>query len=116
MQILNYTPGALATIFLEINDGYESTRIDAFSDPIVTNILLPNLTNDGYDGYQIAMTHIDAGLYVFQYQIPSGASAVGSYLIDISYIHPTTFVIKKQAFQLVVSAPFGIYSMTVPTT
>ena len=115
MQILNYSPGSKATIFLEVNDGYSEVRVDAIGTPVVNSILLPDFTNDGYDGYSIPLTHLDTGLYAFQFQIPRGASAVGSYFVSVSYIHPISLQTNTRGFQLIVSAPFGLYGTSVPT-
>ena len=115
MHILNYTPGAKASIFLEVTDGYSNTRIDTLNIPIVSSILLPDFTNDGYDGYSLPLTQLDTGLYAFQFQIPRGAISVGSYFISVSYVHPISFANCTQGYQLIVSAPYGIYATSVQT-
>lgn len=114
MNILHYTPGSKATIFLEINDGYLG-RINPVGTPVVSSILLPDFSNDGYDGYNLPLTQLDVGLFAFQFQIPRGAISVGSYFIDVSYVHPLSLMINKVGYQLVVSAPYGYASITVPT-
>lgn len=116
MHILNYTPGARATVFLEITDGYLNVRVDAVGVPIISSILLPDFTNDGYDGYHLPMTQLDVGLYAFQFLIPSGAISVGSYFISASYVHPYHNAPSSESWQLIVSAPFGQYNATVITS
>ncbi len=116
MQVLNYTPGAKATLFLEITDGYSHVRMDAVGTPYVSSILLPDFTNDGYDGYMLPLIHLDTGLYAFQYSIPNGAASVGSYLISVSYIHPVHGTNSSATYSLNVSAPYGRYNGTIITT
>ena len=70
------------------------------------------------DGYPQNMTRLGLGLYTFQLAIPSGASAVGSYLVDIIYRSPFTAGgdsgddINYAAYQIIVSAPYGLYGIT----
>jgi hypothetical protein len=107
MNILHYTPGQKATIVLETvgPDGY---RMDSLETPQVAHIWNPALKL--IDGYAGPMIPISTGLYVFYYTIPTGASAVGSYLIDVTYIDPVTSMNQEIIYQLIVNAPYGIYS------
>lgn len=109
-QTLYHSPGQKATIFLEVlnNDGY---RADAYTVPVVNSIFKPNHTYA--DGYPASMTNFETGKYYFDYTIPSGSTAVGSYLMDVFYEHPTTTQTIKLLYQIVVTAPFGIYSTTI---
>lgn len=107
MTVLSYTPGQKATIILETfgTDGY---RMDCPDLPIVANIFGPDfMPIDGYGGN---MTQISTGLYGFYYTIPTGAAAVGSYILDVTYIDPITLGNKELIYQLLVNAPYGIYS------
>ena len=65
---------------------------------------------DGY--YPKVMTKISEGLYIFKFILPSGGTAVGSYLVDVSYKSSDTNQLKQTLYQIVVTAPFGIYSVT----
>jgi len=125
IQTLFYSPGQTATIFVEtLNsngvradatiDGYLSDfnhgDIDGYHHPIITRLVFPDLSlaND----YPAHMVKLDVGLYYYQFVFPTGATSVGSYLVDISYTHPTTLYTNTVMYQLVVSAPFGNYSIT----
>jgi hypothetical protein len=109
MQILQYFPGTKVTIFLDSfnADGY---RADGYAVPQVLRILKPNLT--ALDGYTapLPMTKVDTGLYVFQFVLPTGGAAVGSYLMDVIYWDPVTVLQKQTLYQILVAAPFGNYS------
>ncbi len=106
-EILQYLPGMEATIYLDIvgTDGY---RMDGYTPPAVNRIIFPGFTLAL--GYPALMTRLDTGLYYYQFVLPQGASAVGSYLVDCSYGNPDTHLENFRTFQVIVSAPFGTYS------
>jgi hypothetical protein len=127
--VLQYSPGQTVTIILETLfdsgsiDGYRSDGYNVgfgppdgygadgyYSLPIVARIILPSLTN--VSGYPQKMIRIDTGLYYFQFTLPTGASAVGSYIVDITYINPNTENFAQTFYQVICSAPFGMYSVT----
>lgn len=109
-NILNYTPGQNVTIFQEIKDGY-GVRTDDGYVPVVTRVITPTFTLA--TGYPQNMTRLDTGLYYFQFTLPTGAAAVGSYLVDIAYLNPINSVIVSNTFQIVVSAAYGNFGITV---
>lgn len=110
MHILNYSPGQTVSIFLENTDGYQHVRQDSLTVPVVVRILKPDLTP--MDGYAQFMDRIDTGLYTFQFVLPTGASAVGSYLVDVSYTDHDGFH-SSALYQIVVNAAFGNYGITI---
>lgn len=109
--VLNYTPGQQVTIFQEVKDGYGQRTDDGYV-PVVTRIFSPPnfmpLT-----GYPQHMTRLDTGLYYFQFTLPQGAAAVGSFLVDISYLDPVSSLLFTDTYQIVVTAPFGNFGVTV---
>jgi len=109
MNTLYYTPGQTATVVLETvgSDGY---RMDTPETPKVAHIWDPSLQL--IDGYAGDMIQVSTGLYVFYYTIPKGATAVGSYLMDVTYLDPVTSTAQEIIYQLIVNAPYGIYSAT----
>lgn len=118
-QTLTYSPGQLATLFLEIKDA-DGYRINSLTDPEVTRIFQFAL-NDGYvvldgylgtDGYAQKMTHLDLGLYFIQLTLPKTAAAVGSYLVDVSFTDPVTTYPATKTYHIIVAAPFGNYGIT----
>jgi hypothetical protein len=116
LSVLQYFPGQVVTVFLETVDGYgartdEQGVIDGYSVPVVHRVIDPNL--DGLAGYPNNMTKYDTGLYYFQFTLPSGAAAVGSYLVDIEYYNPANGVLTNQAYQVVVTAPYGLFTARV---
>jgi hypothetical protein len=110
LQILNYSPGRLATVWLEIFDGY-GTLADPPSIPNVVKVFLPGFATA--PGYPAPMTRLNVGLYYATFTIPTGAAAIGSYLIDAAYISPIDGYARNQSFQLVVQAPWGNYNTTL---
>lgn len=114
MQFLTHFPGQVVTIFLEtVNatgvraDGY--TLPDGY--PVVTQILKPDFTP--IDGYTYNMTQIETGVYYYQFTLPRGATAIGSYLADVTYVDPADSVQKQQLYQITVTSPYGNFSTSV---
>jgi hypothetical protein len=108
--VLSYQPGQTVSIWFEtLNDGYRS---DGYNTPVVNRIIFPSgaLTT----GYPKTMTRYDVGLYFLQFVLPTGSTAVGSYIVDIGYTDPATGNAQTTFIQVLVSAPFGLYSVTVP--
>lgn len=110
MDLVTYYPGQKVTIFLETLDGY-GIREDSLSTPTINRIIFPNFTLA--PGYPQLMTHLDTGLYIFQFVLPMGAIAVGSYLIDAGYLRPSDGYSVVKGYQIVVIAPYGNYSATI---
>lgn len=108
-QVLSYFPGQQVTVFLETKtiDGY---RMDSPTTPMVVRIIFPGLTLAA--NYPAAMDQIDTGLYYAQFTIPTGAEAVGSYLVDVSYTNPSTSITNTEIYQIVVTAPYGNFGTT----
>lgn len=111
ITVQNYFPGQKATIFLEVLDssGRRSDGYDGYI-PVVMQIVLPNFTL--VPGYPADMKKLDPGLYYFQYTIPTGAVSIGSYLIDVLYKHPDLNSYFTALYQIIVTAPYGIYTTT----
>lgn len=104
---LSYAPGQVATVFLETLDEY-GQRADGYAIPLVTRIVYPDLSLAA--GYPTDMIQLDVGLYYYQFVLPTGALAVGSYLVDISYDNPSTGYVNTELYQIIVTAPYGNYS------
>jgi hypothetical protein len=106
---LNYTPGQTVTFYEEVKDGYDQRTDDGYI-PVVTRIILPNFNLAS--NFPQTMTRVDVGLYYFQYLIPNGAAAVGTYFIDIVYMDPDSGLLVNDSRQIVVSAPFGNFGVS----
>lgn len=109
MNILSYTPGQKVTIFLETKDS-DGYRTDSLTTPLVKNIYFPDLS-DGYLTTDV-MTKVTDGIYIYQFTLPKGAEAIGSYFVDIVYTDPGTTDFAFESYQIICNAPFGIYSVT----
>lgn len=108
--ILSYLPGQQVTFFQEMVD-VDGVRTDGYGVPVVSKIIFPGFTLAA--GYPQDMIRIDTGLYYFQFTLPSLAASVGSYLADITYLNPTTGLVNNSTYQIVVTAPFGNFGLTV---
>lgn len=105
ITVLSHFPGQKVTLFLEVVDGYG--RVDSFDTPRIDGILMPDFT--AMTGYPQNMVHIGTGLYYFQFTLPTGAAAIGSYMAEASYNYQDGYV-NSQLYQIVVTAPFGNFS------
>lgn len=108
--VLNYTPGQRATVFQEVKDA-NGVRTDDGYVPVISRIIFPNFTLAS--GYPIAMTRLDTGLYYYQFNLPKGAEAIGSYLVDIVFLNPINSILNTNTYQIVVTAPFGNFGVSV---
>jgi len=120
--VLYYFPGQKATIFLETfaSDGYTRADVtvpidgyvddDGYAAPLITRVVFPDLSLAA-DFPQI-MIKLDIGLYYFQFTLPFNGNSIGSYIVDVSYIHPETGGTYTKLYQLITNAPYGNYSVT----
>lgn len=110
-QILQHSPGQQVTLVFEILDA-NGVRSDGYmgSLPQVSRIVFPTLTLAA--DYPKDMTKIDDGLFFFKFTLPAGSSAVGTYIADIAWFDPDTSDLKQTFFQIVVTAPFGNYTIS----
>lgn len=108
-QTLFYNPGQQVTLLLQVLDS-NNQRADGYQAPTVDRILSPSFAEAS--GYPVAMGEIDAGLYYHKFTLPQGASAVGTYIVDVSWPDPDTMLFKQDVIQIVVTAPYGLYTVT----
>jgi hypothetical protein len=108
LGILNHSPGQEVCIVLDLIDGY-GTRVDGYALPIIQNVYLPDQTTSTL--YPAVMTKLTTGMYYHKFRLPISATAVGTYIVDILWSDPTN-VVKNGAYQIVVSAPMGQYSVS----
>lgn len=106
--VLYHSPGQKASIFLETLDS-TGVRADGYV-PVVTRVIFPDLSLAA--DFPQEMVKLDTGLYFFQFTLPYNGGSIGSYLVDILYNKPNTSNYFNALYQIVVSAPFGNYSLS----
>lgn len=107
-QVFYHSPGQSVTVVLEtlnVNGGRE----DSPSLPTVNRIILPSLTLAA--NYPQSFVRLDTGLYYYKFVLPAGATAVGTYIVDTSYIDPAISMLKNVAFQVVVTVTAGNFGL-----
>jgi hypothetical protein len=109
MDTLFYSPGQVVTLYLETKDGY-GVREDTNYLPYASRLLLPSFITS--TNFPQNMTRIDTGLYYIQFTLPSGGASVGTYLLDIVYLDILSGLNLIKSYQIIVTAPFGLYSLT----
>ncbi len=104
---LYYDAGQEATVTLETDyrDGY-GTSIDPLT-PIVAGVFMPDMT--AMDGFPIDMVRLgtEVGTFIAKFWMPTGLTAVGTYLCIVRWVDPTTMFEHKQTYSIVVGVPFG---------
>lgn len=117
-NILSHMPGQTVTIVQQVfnldgyrQDGYDFINSGLLGAPVIARIIFPNFTLAA--GYPVSMTKLDTGLYSFSFRLPTGAASVGLYIVDIYWYHPNTLSLQQDITQILVTAPFGLYSATV---
>lgn len=109
MQTLYFSPGEKVTIFLDTFDN-SGVRADGYYTPVVTRIVFPDLSLA--TGFPADMTKLDTGVYYFKFTLPTNATSVGSYLVDVTYWDPTGAEERQKLYHIIVTAPFGNFSVT----
>lgn len=108
-------PGQTVTIIQQVlnSDGYRADGYSpyGFGDPVIARIIFPGFTLA--TGYPVPMTKLDVGLFAYTFNLPTGATAVGTYIVDIYWYHPTTLQLQQDVALVVVNAPYGLYGATV---
>jgi len=104
--VMYYDSGMVATIVLDteaVPDGYAIDPIN----PIVAGVFKPDLT--AMAGFPQNMTRLanEVGTFLARFQLPSGTSAVGTYLVVVQWVDPQTRFQRHRTYSIVVGVPFG---------
>lgn len=105
--ILQSSPGQQVLITLEILNS-SGTRTDGYISPVIERVFFPNLSTSSI--FPLPMSKLDVGLYYLAFQLPTGAAAVGSYLVDGYWVDQDRTTVKNFLYQILVSAPSGNFS------
>jgi len=108
--VIYYDAGQVATIVLDteaVPDGYAIDPIN----PVVAGVFKPDLTS--MSGFPQNMTRLgnEVGTFIARFQLPSGTSAVGTYLVVVKWVDPQTRYERHRTYSLVVGVPFGANSV-----
>lgn len=106
---LSGNPGQTITLTIQTLDGY-GTRQDGYAAPVVEFVRNPSGTN--LTGFPLTMTSIGTGLFTASVTIPSGITAVGTYIASISWPHPTTSNTQYSLYVMNIHLPFGASSVS----
>lgn len=102
-------PGQTVSLVVQTVDGY-GTRADGYEVPKVDAIYFPNST--AASGYPQNMTLVSTGLYRFTFTLPSGSSALGTFIASVSWPHPEFSHLQYEVFLINVAMPFGNISIS----
>ena len=90
----------VAVQVLDLND----ERIDGYV-PQIDYVINPAGTMQ--TGFPTAMTNEATGLYSLNISIPTGLTAVGTYIVSVSWLRPGTAFTQSEVFLINVALPFG---------
>lgn len=98
--------GQTIRLVVQTVDGY-GNREDGYI-PIVDSIIYPD--SSVLVGYPREMTRISTGLYYTNLTIPTGTTALGSYIASVYFVEND--LMKWETFVINASRPFGISSIS----
>jgi len=101
-------PGQTIILAVEVLNNNNS-RVDGYT-PTLDFVLDPSGT--ALSGFPDAMTNISIGLFNLGVSIPSGITAIGTYIASASWVHPDTGFTQYGLFLINVALPFGTASAT----
>jgi len=84
-KIVYVSPNQTIDLVFEVLNSSQE-REDAPVLPIVRRVYNPDMTLMA--GFPQAMDNIDIGLYLFTFELPMGALAIGTYIIDVIWTNP----------------------------
>lgn len=105
---LSANPGQTIIIAVQTLDGYGS-RVDGYI-PQIDFVMAPS--GSEFSGFPSQMTRITEGLYNSAISLPTGLSAVGTYLVSVSWLHPDTNAPQYELFLINAGLPFGAAIVT----
>ena len=90
------------------NDAPPPNPYDGYYVPVVVSVMFPDLTLAR--GYPIPMKRLATGLYAQGVQLPTGACALGTYIITVSRMEHGNFILETYAVNA--ARPFGVSSVS----
>lgn len=105
-HVFTYQPGQTVAIVQQVlnSDGYRQDGyvVPGFTgpagEPVIARIMAPNLSL--LIGTPVVMTKLDTGLYYYSFMLPQGVSALGLYMVDLYWYHPTTRQLQQDLIQI----------------
>jgi hypothetical protein len=105
---ISANPGQTVIVVVQVTDS-NGQRVDGYV-PQIDFVVLPS--GSQFSGYPENMINESLGLYTAAIVIPSGISAVGTYLVSASWIHPNTGLSQYEVFLINAALPFGSATVT----
>lgn len=106
---ISANPGQSVIVAVQVLDN-TGQRVDGYV-PQVDFVIAPSGAQ--YSGYPEAMVRLSEGLYTATIVIPSGLTAVGTYLVSASWVHPNTSQSQYEVFLINAALPFGNSTVTM---
>ena len=106
---ISANPGQTITVAVQVTDS-NGQRVDGYV-PQVDFVILPS--GSQFSGYPENMVLETQGLYTASIVIPSGLTAIGTYVVSASWTHPNTGFTQYEVFLINVALPFGNATVTM---
>lgn len=110
--VLYTAPKKTLTVAFEILNA-AGMRANSSSTPVVEKIYAQDFSLVG--GYPKNMIQVGVGLYSFDFVTVAGPSALGTYIVDLSWSNPDTNLMNQTAIQVIcrLQSLGGSYLITV---
>lgn len=109
MLTLFANPGQRVLAAIQNLDAHGS-RTDGYSFPQVDFVIKPD--GSYMSGFPVSMNLVTAGLFTYPITIPNGITAVGTYVVSISWPDITTSYLQYECYLINVALPFGNSSVS----
>ena len=96
-------PGQTIILAVEVLNS-QGSRIDGYA-PTMDFVLDPS--GSGLSEFPSSMTRLNTGLYNIGISVPTGITAIGTYIASASWAHPETAATQYQLFLINIALPFG---------
>lgn len=106
---ISAVPGQTVLIAVQVTDNTGKLH-DGYEAPTIDFVRLPS--GAAATGYPVVMTEYSLGIWTKSLVMPSGITALGSYLVSVSWPHPDTAVFQNELFLINVALPFGNSSVS----
>lgn len=108
LTVLQYTPGAQVTVLLQILNT-SGVREDGYATPSVQHVFMPDLTESSL--YPLDMARLSTGLYYHRFMLPTGATAIGTYIVDLKWTDADDNP-SQDVVQVICAATAGSFSIS----
>lgn len=102
-------PGQTVTLPIQVLNS-DGLRADGYQAPTIDFVRFPSGSLAA--GYPVEMDKLETGLYKRTITLPTGSTALGTFLVSASWPHPNSSIFQYEVFMIQVALPFGNSSVS----